>query len=409
MRTNTSLSFISFLLLLFSFKTSFGQYGIRADGIVYVKNREAPIKGSIKFTDHYTKVSILKENEQYTTLPISQIDSVKTEGNYLFVVKEFKENPILLEASVIAPVSLFFSRKLQLYFYSKGKEVVLIPKDKLRGYLLVFFPDFSYTPKLRSAGYQKIKYKEEYLSQLVTTYNEEIYPKYYPKVYALPSQKFKIDVSPFLGMNVNFNNSKFFEKPEVIDYRLNLQPQIGFTINFEGKSRISMQLDTYWTKLTGELPINLGEKYTSMKDAYQYFSIGKFDLSGIGFDAKFKYLLGKTINVKHPLRLFAGPSLFMPLKASSVIYNTVPVYEAPEVVFVPQLAGASSNDSPNILIGVNMGLDSQWQLSTKYDFHVEAKLKYLQMPNSYMDWRGSKATYSLNSLQLGLGVFFTYR
>ena len=244
---------------------------------------------------------------------------------------------------------------------------------------------------------------------MVTTYNEEIYPKYYPKVYPLSGQKLKIDVSPYLAVIANANNSRFFEKPEVIDYKLNLQPQIGFTINFEGRNRLSVQLDTYWTKLNGELPINLGVKYTSMKEAYQYYSIGKIDLSGIGFDAKFKYLLGRTINAKHPLRLFAGPSLFMPLKASSVIYNTVPTYEAPDVVFVPQLAGASSNDSPNVLYGLNMGLDSQWKLSTNYDFHVEAKLKYLQMPNSYMDWRGSKATYSINSFQFGLGVFFTHR
>jgi hypothetical protein len=91
MRTNTSLSFLILLLLLFSVKTSFGQYGIRADGVVYVKNREEPIQGAIKFTDHYTKVSILKENEQFITLPISQIDSVKTEGSTYLLSKSLKK------------------------------------------------------------------------------------------------------------------------------------------------------------------------------------------------------------------------------------------------------------------------------------------------------------------------------
>jgi hypothetical protein len=84
MRTNTSLSFLILLLLLFSVKTSFGQYGIRADGVVYVKNREAPIQGAIKFTDHYTKVSILKENEQLQPCPFRKsIQSKLKESTYL--------------------------------------------------------------------------------------------------------------------------------------------------------------------------------------------------------------------------------------------------------------------------------------------------------------------------------------
>lgn len=409
MRTNTSLSFISLLLLLFSFKTSFGQYGIRADGVVYVKNREAPIKGSIKFTDHYTKVSILKENEQYTTLPISQIDSVKTEGKYLFVVKEFKENPILLEASVIAPVSLFFSRKLQLYFYSKGKEVVLIPKEKLRGYLLVFFPDFSYTPKLRSAGYQKIKYKEEYLSQLVTTYNEEIYPKYYPKVYPLPSQRLKASISPYLGVATSVHCLSYSHTTDLLHYDINAQPQFGINAEFEGRSRTSFGVDVFWTKIYGEIPYKLGVPYTSMEEKYQYNSVGKFDISGIGIDTKFKYALSDLNNTKHQFKIFIGPSFFVPMGGKITAYSTIPRYVAPDVIYKPELYREDTKPNLNLFYGLNIGVDSRWKMTPKYDLHIEAKAKYLQMPRFDTRLIGADISFQTSTFQLDLAMFLSRR
>ncbi|NBA75590.1 hypothetical protein GOQ04_08535 [Emticicia sp. ODNR4P] len=409
MRTNTSLSFLILLLLLFSVKTSFGQYGIRADGVVYVKNREAPIKGAIKFTDHYTKVSILKENEQFTTLHISQIDSVKTEGKYLFVVKEFKENPILLEASVIAPVSLFYSRKLQLFFYSKGKEVTLIPKEKLRGYLLVFFPDFSYTPKLRSASYQKVKYKEEYLAQLVTTYNEEIYPKYYPKVYPLSGQKLKVSVSPYLGIATSAHSLTYSYKTDVLHFDINAQPQFGINAEFEGRSRTSFGVDVFWSKVYGEIPYKLGVPYTSMDEKYQYNNVGKFDISGIGIDTKFKYALSDLNHTKHQLKIFMGPSFFVPMGGKITAYTTIPRYVAPDVIYKPQLYREDGKPNLNVFYGFNIGIDSRWKMTSKYDLHVEAKAKYLQMPQFDTRLIGAAISFQTSTFQLDLAMFLSKR
>jgi hypothetical protein len=51
---------------------------------LYMSRTEKPIKGAIKFTDHYTKVSILKENEQLQPCPFRKsIQSKLKESTYL--------------------------------------------------------------------------------------------------------------------------------------------------------------------------------------------------------------------------------------------------------------------------------------------------------------------------------------
>ncbi len=404
MRTKSSLLLLTLLGLLAIQKVSLGQYGMREEGIIYLKNKKTPLQGNFKISDNYRTVSIIQGKEKQT-FQIAEIDSIKTQNNGFFVVKEYHGSPVLLEASVIAPVSLLFSKKLNLFFYSKGTELSIIPKDKLRGHLLVLFPDFSYTAKLRDAKYLKVKYTEEYLAQLVTTYNEETYPKFYPKVYALPSITLKLSISPYLGMTLNSNTTKFLNRQELVDYRVNIQPQLGLRINLEGMGRFSAGLQTYWTKIYGHLPVDLGVSYTQMKEKYQYVTLGEFVQSGVGVDIPFRYELGDTRKSKIRFKAYAGPSFFLPLSSSNKVYNTVPKYVNSNITFTPEFLLKTSDDRPNVLFGINAGLSSMWSLNSKYDLNIDAGLKYLQMPNSYTTYRNSLATYNINSLQVGIGVY----
>jgi hypothetical protein len=131
-------------------------------------------------------------------------------------------------------VSLFYSRKLQLFFYSKGKEVTLIPKINFEDICSSFFLIFL-TPQIEICELSEGKIQEDYLSQLVTTYNEEIYPKYYPKVYPLSGQKLKVSVSPYLGIATSAHSLTYSYKTDVLHFDINAQPQFGINAEFEGE------------------------------------------------------------------------------------------------------------------------------------------------------------------------------
>jgi hypothetical protein len=50
-----------------------------------------------------------------------------------------------------------------------------------------------------------------------------------------------------------------------------------------------------------------------MDEKYQYNNVGKFDISGIGIDTKFKYALSDLNHTKHQLKIFM--SSFVPMGA----------------------------------------------------------------------------------------------
>jgi hypothetical protein len=109
----------------------------------------------------------------------------------------------------------------------------------------------------------------------------------------------------------------------VLHYDINAQPQFGINAEFEGRSRTSFGVDVFWSKVYGEIPYKLGVPYTSMDEKYQYNNVGKFDISGIGIDTKFKYALSDLNNTKHQFKIFIGPSfLFQWGQNNSLQYNS---------------------------------------------------------------------------------------
>jgi hypothetical protein len=72
-----------------------------------------------------------------------------------------------------------------------------------------------------------------------------------------------------------------------------------------------------------------------MDEKYQYNNVGKFDISGIGIDTKFKYALSDLNNTKHQLKIFMG--IFCSNGGKITAYTTIPRYVAPDVIYKPQL------------------------------------------------------------------------
>ena len=63
----------------------------------------------------------------------------------------------------------------------------------------------------------------------------------------------------------------------------------------------------------------------------------------------------------------------------------------------------------NVFYGFNIGIDSRWKMTSKYDLHVEAKAKYLQMPQFDTRLIGAAISFQTSTFQLDLAMFLSKR
>ena len=135
-----------FILLGFSLQSS-AQYGLRVDGLVYLKNETKPLKGMIGINGKSDKVTIYTEDKTKKTLLVERIDSLRTNDNQLYIVKNLEGTPKLFQTNLLGHISLLHLRKKGEYFFLKNDSLHLLNKDKLRGFLNAYFPEFSYSKK----------------------------------------------------------------------------------------------------------------------------------------------------------------------------------------------------------------------------------------------------------------------
>jgi hypothetical protein len=394
---------LSFIFSILYFQ-AIAQYGSKIEGAIYLKNKKKPLEGELQINRKGQKVFLKAQNkDNEKIISIEEIDSIKTGNTQLYIVKNYDGVPTLFKMNVKGHISLVDNEQLGVYFFLKGDTLHKIDKEKIRGYLNLFLPNFSYTDRILDISYQKIRYNDPFLIPVVETYNREKFPNEKNTTYFLP--KTKLSISPFIAMSYNLVQITFLDKK--YSYVNSFQPNYGVSVTLSKNDRISYGLELYRSKFQGRTTLAPIEK--SLPDELLGYSIGTYSFDNLFLDLKIQYDFtkkGRKINAF----LFGGSSIGIPLDKKFQIYQTQ--VEITDFLYHSSAVAEATKDniSSFALVGGNIGGGITYRLSDKNSLRLYTKVQYTAayVGNSLLS--NTKKIYegfSINNEAISLGLSFT--
>jgi hypothetical protein len=371
------------------------QYGLPINGMVHMKGVKKPLKGMVKINRKSDNVIFYDENKTQKQFSITEIDSMKTDDNQLYIVKNFEGSLTLFEVNLAGYISLLHQKKSDNYFFLRNDTVQLLNKEKLRGFLNSYFPEFSYTKKILDPEFKSVNYDDSFLIPFIQTYNQEKHATKRISLYNTYS-RLKVGIGPYLAISHSISHIDFVRKS--FSYTSSSQPNYGITLTLTGNNKFSFGLDLYRSKFEESLILKeVSNEVLGGTISYFYFN-------SLMSDIRFQYNFKKYSNQKINPFISVGPTFGFPFERNlqtaltrydyvDDVYYTIPEYNLTQDL-IPMFS----------FVGVNVGGGMDYSISKKYALRLQAKYQAVKATVGTINPRKAYGDADFDNKSISLGI-----